>query len=224
MNISSKILLVGLFFFLCACAGPLGRHVTKDTAALPPLKRIAVLPMDRASVRPGEERPTCSLSDTVIDATEVSPDEASAVTGLLFSTLRGDSRFITVPEGRCVGFLNSLLAADVRASTLKLIRSFGRELGVEAVLYGKLYRFKQRVGGSYSVKTPASVAFSLHLIRVSDGCILWNATFDETQKPLSENLFKAGFYKKTGIRWLTAEELAAFGLSRAIDELRSRLP
>ncbi len=210
--------------FLCSCTGPFGHQASRDTSPLPPLRKIAVLPMDRVSVKPGEERPTCSLSDTVIDASDVTPDDAAAVTKILFKTLRGDSRFVMVPEGQCIGFLNRLLETDVKASTLKLIRSFGKELGVDAVLYGKLFRFRQRVGGAYSVKSPASVAFSLHLIRVSDGRFLWSATFDETQEPLSENLFNAGFYKKTGIRWLTAEELAAFGLSQTLDDLIARLP
>ncbi len=224
MNYRNVCILILALFVMVACARPFGGKARRDMSPLPALKKIAVLPMDRSRVKPGEEQATCSLSDTVITASEVSPQEATEVTNILFREVMGDRRFTTVPVGQCIGFLNSLLASDVKASTLKLIRAFGRELGVDGVLYGKLYRFKQRIGGPYSVKRPASVAFSLHLIRVADGRILWSYTFDETQKPLSEDIFKAGFYRKTGMKWLTAGELATFGLSQAIEELKKRLP
>ncbi len=225
MNCRSLLACVLVALVLSACSWlPGGGRPARRPRPLPELKKIAVLPMDRSRVKPGEEHVTCSLSDTVVTAGDVSVEEAAAVTRVLRSQVHGDRRFLMVPVGQCVGFLNSLLEADVKASTLKLIRSFGRELGVDAVLYGKLYRFEQRIGGPYAVKRPASVALSLHLIRVSDGKILWSFTFDETQKPLSEDLFKAGFYRKAGMKWLSAEELASYGISKAIGELKRRLP
>jgi len=105
-----------------------------------------------------------------------------------------------------------------------LIQAFGEELKVDAVLYSKLFRFEDRIGGEYSVKRPASVAFTLQIIRVSDGATLWRNTFDETQQALMENLLKAGLYRKTGLRWLTATQLADYGLSHAADELKNLLP
>lgn len=181
--------------------------------------------MDRASIRPGQERATCTLSDTPFAAyEEVSPEAGEAATRLLFQILEGDPRFAPVPEGRCLGLLNAMLAADVKASQLRLIQSFGEELGVGGVMYGKLFRYDERVGSAYSVKRPASVAFTLHLIRVADGAILWKAAFDETQQPLSENLFKLQIYRKSGMRWLTADELVRLGLTKAIDKLKQRLP
>ncbi len=39
-----------------------------------------------------------------------------------------------------------------------------------------------------------------------------------------ENLLKAGMYKKTGLRWLTAAQLADYGLNQAVDELMNLLP
>ncbi len=40
---------------------------------------------------------------------------------------------------------------------------------------------------------------------------LWSATFDETQQPMSTNLFNLGRYPGGGTRWLTAEELSKWG-------------
>ncbi|MBW2247657.1 MAG: hypothetical protein JRF62_10810, partial [Deltaproteobacteria bacterium] len=75
-----------------------------------------------------------------------------------------------------------------------------------------IFRFRERVGGKYSVDLPASVAFDIHLIRVSDGRLLWNDHFDETQRPLSENLFQLGPFLQRKARWITANEMAVSGL------------
>jgi hypothetical protein len=53
-----------------------------------------------------------------------------------------------------------------------------------------------------------------------DGIEVWKGRFDETQRPLSENLFKIGSFFRRKASWLTAEELASVGL----DEMLKRLP
>jgi hypothetical protein len=164
------------------------------------------------------------LSGPLPEAYETTPEASDEVTRLLFQALQGDQRFLIVSKGRCIGLLNSQLATDIKASELRLIQAFGEELKVDAVLYSKLFRFEDRTGAEYSVKRPASVAFTLQIIRVSDGAILWRNTFDETQQALMENLMKAGLYRKTGLRWLTASQLAEYGLHQAVDELKNLLP
>lgn len=221
----------GLFLMIClfltgiilqACAGMFyGQE--PDKSPISGIKSIAVLPMDRAVSKPGQEKATCALSDTVFDTSNIPPEISSRLSSVLAGFLKDDPRFKLIPEGECIGFLNAFLKADIKASQLHLIQSFGRELGVDAVLYGKLYRFEDRVGSSYSVQKPASVAFSLHLIRVSDGAILWQYTFDETQKPLTENLLNTKLYRESGLKWLTADELASYGITNACKELKRRL-
>lgn len=199
------------------------RAETRQTR-LPALNRIAVLPMDRASAQPHEERPTCVLNGTLSGIHNITPEAASKVTHLLFQALQDNQRFLIVSEGRCTGLMNSMLASDIKASRLRLIQAFGKELKVDAVLYGKLFRFEDRIGRGYAVKSPASVGFTLQIIRVSDGAILWRNTFDETQQSLMENILKAGLYRKTGMRWLTAAELANYGINQAVAELKNLLP
>ncbi|HXV79615.1 MAG TPA: hypothetical protein VEG60_07025, partial [Candidatus Binatia bacterium] len=72
-------------------------------------------------------------------------------------------------------------------------------------------------------QSPASVAFALDLIDVRRGDVIWSARFDETQKPLSENIFALGDIKQRGIRWLTAEQLAQEGVRKAVGELHQIL-
>lgn len=196
--------------------------VSSDDVRIPHLENIAVLPVDKASLS-GKDT-DCTITDSTAAVAEELPAGARAVvTGLIANGVSGDPRFKVVQERQCVSFLNAMLSVDVKASQLKLIQNFGAELGADAVLYTKLLRYRERVGSNYSVQTPASVAFSMVLIRVSDGAVLWRHGYDETQQPLSENLFKAGFYRETGMRWLTAAELADYGIKKALLDLKMHL-
>ena len=208
---------------LCAGCSMMGGE--KELTRLPRLNKIAVLPMDRASSKPASERPTCNISgESSVTSYYVTPEAADRVTRILYSLVLKDPRFKEVSQGQCLGLLNSILQKNVKSSELRILRSFGKDLNADAILYGKLYRFRERIGSPYAVKTPASVAFSLILVRVADGAVLWRYSFDQTQEALTSNLLNWRFYKKQGMRWVTAEELAAYGLEQAVKELEKILP
>ena len=90
----------------------------------------------------------------------------------------------------------------------------GLSLDVDAVVLGYIYRFSQRVGTRYSAEFPASVAFDIYLIDVETGRILWRGNFDETQRPLSEDLFQVGTFIKRKGGWITAKEMAHSALDK----------
>jgi len=113
--------------------------------------------------------------------------------------------------------------SDPRQFDLNPMRSaiqLGKSLSVDFIFVGFLFRFEQRVGSSIGVDKPASVGFDVHLIRLRDGKMVWTGKFDETQRPLSENLLKMGSFVRRKGRWLTAEELSSVGM----DEMLTRLP
>ncbi len=70
------------------------------------------------------------------------------------------------------------------------------------------------------VERPASVGFDVHLFRIRDGKMVWVGKFEETQRPLSENLLKIGSFFRRKASWLTAEELSRVG----IDEMFKKFP
>jgi hypothetical protein len=82
-----------------------------------------------------------------------------------------------------------------------------------------MQRYRERIGNEWGAKSPASVAFVLELIDVRRGDVVWSARFDETQKPLSENIFALGSVGERGFRWLTAEQLAQEGVRKAVGDL-----
>ena len=96
----------------------------------------------------------------------------------------------------------------------------GKDLDVDFIIIGYLFRFEDRIGSRIGVDRPASVGFDVHLLRVKDGKRVWDGKFDETQQALSENLLKMRSFVRRKASWLTAEELSSVGM----DEMLKRLP
>lgn len=86
-----------------------------------------------------------------------------------------------------------------------------REFGASAVLLGKVYRYREREGQALGALRPASVGYEVTLFEAPGGRRLWTSRFDETQQPLTADVFNAQRYPGGGRRWLTAAELARWG-------------
>ncbi|PLX49469.1 MAG: hypothetical protein C0613_07585 [Desulfobulbaceae bacterium] len=95
----------------------------------------------------------------------------------------------------------------------------GRHLGIDHVMVGVVWRYRERQGSAMGASEPASVAFSLFLVEVADGRLVWQNSFDKTQTALSENLFDAPMFFKKGMKWLSAEELAGYGVEKSLKNL-----
>lgn len=96
-----------------------------------------------------------------------------------------------------------------------------RELQADAALIGYLYRWKDREGSDYAIKSPASVFFDLRLVNADSGSILWEGRFNKTQRSLSDNLLDIKTFFKGKGKWMTAEGLAGLGLKDLADDLFS---
>jgi TolB-like protein len=155
----------------------------------------------------------CPICGKVFMTGEVAEDADSMLTEQLFVLLKDRKDIQLIPASQSQGVVSGLLSEDQKnLSERDLLVQTGRVLKADWVLSGNIFRFRERVGGKYSVDLPASVAFDIHLIRVSDGHLLWNDHFDETQRPLSENLFQLGPFLQRKARWITANEMAVSGL------------
>ena len=99
------------------------------------------------------------------------------------------------------------------------LRQIGQTVYADAVLTGRVQRYRERVGDEWGAKSPASVAFVLELVDVRRGDVIWAAQFDETQKSLSENIFALGDISSRGVRWLSAEQLTHEGVRKSIAQL-----
>jgi hypothetical protein len=94
-----------------------------------------------------------------------------------------------------------------------LAQRLGNALGANAVAGGYVWKWRDRVGGGMAAEMPAAVAFAVWLIDVETGGTLWRETFEETQKSLSENILDAKAFLRRGGKWLSADDLARYGMA-----------
>jgi len=159
----------------------------------------------------------CPLCANYFEAGHVPKIAGQILTEELISHVNNHTRFGIVSNYRAKSGLMDPAALDQRIYDERgyLIRT-GRTAQADAVLTGYVYRFEQRVGYRFSAEAPASVAFSVHMIRVSDGQNLWYGYYDETQAALNDNLFELKTFIDRRASWITAEELAISGLQKIL--------
>jgi hypothetical protein len=101
---------------------------------------------------------------------------------------------------------------NLPAQPLARARVIADRLSCNAVLETTLRRYRDRIGGEYTAREPASVAFDYRLIAIPEGTILCSGTFDEVQKSIMENLYNLKSASERGFTWVTAEQLMKEGL------------
>ncbi len=186
------------------------------------IKSILILPFyDVSGLYVSNINVRCYLCGQVMTTGNV-PDSASPfLTSELVSMMEKKQQYSIHSSDGSQDLLSGMSGTDnVATHYLNLYVRAGKLAGADAVLVGHIFRFIERKGNRASVESPASVAFDLHLIRVESGEIIWTANFDQTQRPLSENLMDLGRFFKRGASWITAEELAQGGL----EDILGRFP
>jgi len=172
-------------------------------------EKILVLPFKDITMIYGKgETVRCPVCGRVFITGVVSEDAMEKLTNHLVSNLKSQKNYNIVT-------LN-LTGEEQTIYDRNLIVEKGRENNADAVILGYVYRYIERVGTRYSVKSPASVAFGFHLLSVKNGRILWSAHFDETQHSLSEILFNLKAFIKRKASWITADEMATSGLEEIL--------
>ncbi len=207
-----RIGIITLILLLSACKSDV--IIPETPIAKSGIEKLLILPFkDLSSLYGKNVSVRCPLCGNVFSTGDVGIVAVDVLTDRLISIIKSSKDFELIPPGQAQGPMSLLLSADKKElSERDILVKIGRALYADAVLVGHVYRFKDRVGMMYSVDSPASVAFDIHLIDVSNGSMLWVGHFDETQRSLSENLFKIGTFLRRKGSWITAEEMAASGL------------
>jgi hypothetical protein len=185
-----------------------------DSVAVAPFQQIAPEEAMSGAVR-------CPLCGMIINAKE-SPGSPEAIveTAFLDQLDKKRPKFTVIAGERVAGVFRRISADSLTAPLRQVLKDVGNELGAEGIVAGYVYRYRERKGVSYAVEQPAAVAFDIHLLRVSDGVLVWRGAFDKEQSSLMEDLLQfASFYRGKG-KWLTAQELTEDG----IDQLLNTFP
>ena len=209
--------LITIFAIICiavlsACNTSLvvsDKSVTESDA-----EKILVMPViDMAAVYGENMNVHCPICGKVFITGQAAPEASRMLTEQLFELLKKRNKYKLLTPDQARGVLSELLVENTTGMPERdLLIKTGSRVQAYAVMAGYLYRFRERIGNRYSVESPSSVAFDFHLIRVSDGRILWGGSYDETQRSLSENILNIGTFLKRKAEWITADTMAKEGL------------
>jgi hypothetical protein len=202
-----------LSLLLAACSFGPGNLQSRHSADLESrrIRRIAVVPPAAVS---GEVKKKILLGTTP-EPRVSERDAGELLARITYSVTAGLPHWQIVSDSEVREVAETLTPA---AEAVRL-RQIGQGVYADAVLTGRVQRYRERVGDEWGAKTPASVAFVLDLVDVRRGDVIWTARFDETQKSLSENIFALGDIGQRGVRWLSAEQLTQDGVRKSIGQL-----
>ena len=186
-----------LIIFSAGCSSlPLGG----DEEELVPISSIGVLPTQIV---------TRQLSDdAALEKLETGADTLNALLKDYFQNYKDVS---LISQSKLEG-----LSSANSGKPLYLAREAGQQLHYDAVLITSIERYRERDGSDYAIITPASVSFSLRLLAVESGQVIWSSDFDQEQQAFLENILK-NRSTGSGFRWLTVEELTSVGLTKKLD-------
>jgi len=192
----------------------------KTLAQAPPITQLAVMPFLTAGSSAQQSKELtqtldCELSGlcTLPGATLTHAEQT--VTRQMHEALTERVPDQLLPQQEVTDAFLSLIKRP-EETPRDLARRFGQEIKADYVLIGILWHFDQRVGESLSAERPASVAFTTYMVKVADGSLVWEDRFDKTQSALSDNLLNAVLFFKTGVKWLSAEELSNVGVEQVL--------
>lgn len=205
-------LLLSILLLLPACRNRIVAPEPESSSGS--MKNVLILPFKDISASYGvENNMRCPVCGKVFLTGIVAEGADVTMTKHLISLLKSRTDFKIIYPGETSALSNDFNAgSENMPSKIKKIAEKGRLLGADTVIIGHVYRFRERAGTSYAVESPASVAFDLHFISVSDSRVVWTGHVDETQRSLSENLFEIGSFIKRKGEWVPAEDLAISGL------------
>ena len=174
------------------------------------IQKIAVLPFQ---VQPAFHEGRISETPAVAEGSDL------LLTRIFVEQLEATGRYQVVPRDRIEAALKTQ-TGEPGILTTQLARSIGKTLEADVVILGRVQVFAERRGGSLlGSQRPASVGFTVEMINVGDGTLLWSSSYHETQKSLSEDLNTLPLFIERGGKWLTAEELAGYGAKEMIKTL-----
>ncbi|MDA8139704.1 MAG: hypothetical protein M0036_13720 [Desulfobacteraceae bacterium] len=212
-----------LFCFLAVAPAKAQNSETAPSTIRVTFKRAAV-----ASFLVGKRQPqldqaedmtlSCPLVQICIDDPDILPHAGRTLTRLADDQLRG--RFgQQVIQRSDVQKAEDELKLNKEVDTPRLMAErLGKILNVDAVMIGTVWRYRDRGTVNGMPDSPASVAFAIYLVEAATGRVLWRGLFDETQQALFDNVLNAKKNLKMGLKWLSANELAEYGVREVFNK------
>lgn len=161
----------------------------------------------------------CPLCGAMFMAEPVPDNVAREMSFDLYECLQAFHRYALVSPSQAREVFSGFPSQTVARGVIRALQATAKGFSTDAVLFGYVYRWRERAGTTYAVSSAASVALDLHLVSSEDGAILWKDSFTKTQLSLSENVLDISTFIRSGSKWLTARELARIGIEDMIKHL-----
>ena len=184
---------------------------------LKPTRVVAILPI---ALAPNASQPEAGDEDG--PRHPLPPDAGTAITGQVYEVLAHDSKFRFVPDLTVSDVANRPALVHAPGLVPRAV-ALGKEVKADAVIYGEVHRFRERIGTEYGASEPASVSFDLGIVDANSGEVMWKGSFSETQQSLSSNLLNWWMFWRAGPHWFTARELAGLGVEKLIDDMKDEI-
>lgn len=215
----STILALALAFALLLGVCPGFAEQSDSATPLAAMEKLGLMPFFKGSSGYSlTESLVCPVCQLVFEPENLSPDCDRVLTQYVQEALEKKFRDRVIPQAIVARSYEQVPRDDLRDTALTLSQKVGKLLGADFMAVGTVWKYRERVGGSRAVSSPASVAFALHLVDVRSGNIVWSKSFAQTQRSLTENLLDAKAFFDQGAKWLTADELASYGVKEIIKE------
>jgi hypothetical protein len=203
-------------------------YLTNRTAAqsrAEPIKiqweKIGVMPFfkGRRSADTGETL-TCPICELSFKSENIKDSADRAITSYVQEALERRYRDKVIALDEVSRVYQEIPRDDTKDTPRSLAQKAGEALGADFMIVGTVWRYRDRIQEPMGPGRGASVAFDMYLMDVPSGRAVWKAKFDETQRPLTEDIRGAKGFIKKGARWLSADELARYG----VEEVFKRFP
>jgi hypothetical protein len=180
-----------------------------------PVEKIGLMPFVKGRYGAEiNESLSCTVCLLLNDPKDLDPDSDFILTKYTQKALqkRLGEKVITLQQSAEI--YERIPRDDIKDSPRSLAKKLGEALEADLIVVGNVWKYRDKVGGSGAISEPASVAFAIYIIEVTSGKLLWKEVFSETQRPLSENTLTVRTFFERGSKWLSANELASFGVTQ----------
>jgi hypothetical protein len=193
----------------------------KSGLSIVKIKRFAVMPFikglpDTKIDQSMRRMLYCNLANLCFNIKELKGNADELMTRHLQEALQKNYGEALIPLQEVQPAYSGLPKNPYSDTPQALAVALGKKLNADHIMVGTVWRYQERIGSATGSPSPASVAFALYLVNVENGNPVWEATFDKTQQSLSENLLNYKEFFNMGARWLTADELARYGIDQVL--------
>jgi len=223
MKADRTLLIVALVLVPILSAGAAYVSVDRSDDFSPgSIKTVAFLPFARVGPPPGYPQAKCPLAGESFNSCKMEDAAEAELSRKIGQALLGSGApVVWTPQSEINRVRKELkeegnIQLDLSGSWQKAI---AKELGVDAVMFGFVYCYRDRSGTWWASAEPAAIGFCLHLLDPDTGDVLWSYRYEDRQQALSENLLNLPRFIKRGGKWITIETMAEEGANSVIAAL-----